>query len=472
MITDKKRLPVETFKNDAKRMREGYYSDDYFENQRKILETLAKEGYRLDGVDIGNIEVLMQVFTRRDPFSIVAGTDNALAILRECTGNTDIKTYDSEVWVNTSGELDIKCVHDGAKVKKWEPVMHIKGRYRDFANLETLYLGVLAKQTRVATNVHNTLVASGGKSVLFFPARFEPWQMQAMSGYAYKVAVDRYNMEYGTNVTPAVSTHGQADWWHGTGGGTIAHAYLLCFMKNEVEAMVQYARIAPVENKRVFLCDVENDCVNSSVKVAIVMWAKYMECIMDGKPEEAKKYKLFGVRPDTGGNMIDESIEGLGDPKLDCGVNARLVRNIRKALDSVISKNARVSQITDLYYDVTRNYHKYGVGNYEGWRNMDHSVYEQRVSGYHQQILDYFRDIKIVVTGGFNPEKIAAFEKMNVPADIYGVGSSLIESDNNDYTADIVSVKVNGEWKSMSKIGRSEQPFSTEPEQINWNEKE
>ena len=481
------RLPIETFKNDSERMRDGYYSDDYFENQRQILETLAKEGYQLDGVDIGDIEVCMQVFTRRESFSIVAGTDNALSILRECTGvytNTPIAneppmlgeekklvfnlTNTRPKWINTSHDLDITCVHDGEKVGKWDPVMHIRGRYRDFANLETLYLGVLAKQTRVATNVYNTLVASGGKPVLFFPARFEPWQLQAMSGYAYKVAVDKYNYDFGKKVSPAVSTHGQADWWHGTGGGTIAHAYLLCFMKHEVEAMVQYARIAPVRNKRVFLCDVDNDCVNSSVNVARVMWAKYVECIIEGRPKEAEKYKLFGVRPDTGGNMVDKSIEVLGDPKLDCGVNPRLVRNIREALDGLIPHNTRQSQIGDLYYELTSRHRRDGVGKCELWQTLDLKTYQDRMGEHIDDILNYFRDIKIVVTGGFNPEKIAMFERMGVPADIYGVGSSLIEGENNDYTADIVAIKIEGEWKPMSKIGRSEKPFTTEAEKIKW----
>jgi len=67
--------------------------------------------------------------------------------------------------------------------------------------------------------------------------------------------------------------------------------------------------------------------------------------------------------------------------------------------------------------------------------------------------------VKIVVTGGFNPEKIARFEKLSVPADIYGVGSSLFsnsqaEGTQTDFTADVVRVKVNGRWIDMAKVGR------------------
>ena len=36
--------------------------------------------------------------------------------------------------------------------------------------------------------------------------------------------------------------------------------------------------------------------------------------------------------------------------------------------------------------------------------------------------------MKIVVSGGFNPEKIRKFEKLGVPVDIYAVGSYLFNN--------------------------------------------
>jgi nicotinate phosphoribosyltransferase len=70
----------------------------------------------------------------------------------------------------------------------------------------------------------------------------------------------------------------------------------------------------------------------------------------------------------------------------------------------------------------------------------------------------YCQEVKIVVSGGFNPVKIRRFEKLSVPAAIYGVGSSLMVNDettNTDYTADVVRVKVNGVWIDMAKTGRA-----------------
>ena len=81
-IIDQKRLPPEIFKLDAERMRRGWYSDHYFNNVTTILGTLAEQGYRFQGhcaeltslgvdvsqVEVGNLEVEMQYFTRREPF--------------------------------------------------------------------------------------------------------------------------------------------------------------------------------------------------------------------------------------------------------------------------------------------------------------------------------------------------------------------------------------------------------------------
>ena len=65
--------------------------------------------------------------------------------------------------------------------------------------------------------------------------------------------------------------------------------------------------------------------------------------------------------------------------------------------------------------------------------------------------------MKIVVSGGFNAEKIARFEKLQVPVNIYAVGSSLFDnhgSTNTDFTADVVRVKVHDQWVDLAKTGR------------------
>jgi nicotinate phosphoribosyltransferase len=63
------------------------------------------------------------------------------------------------------------------------------------------------------------------------------------------------------------------------------------------------------------------------------------------------------------------------------------------------------------------------------------------------------RDVRIVVSGGFDAERIRAFEAERVPVDSYGVGSSLIRG-ANDFTADVVMV----DGKPCAKVGRGYNP--------------
>ncbi|HSD82153.1 MAG TPA: quinolinate phosphoribosyl transferase, partial [Solirubrobacteraceae bacterium] len=61
--------------------------------------------------------------------------------------------------------------------------------------------------------------------------------------------------------------------------------------------------------------------------------------------------------------------------------------------------------------------------------------------------------VHIVVSGGFNPAKIMAFEAAGAPVDAYGVGSSLLRG-SNDFTADVVRV----DGHPAAKAGRREMP--------------
>ena len=421
---DGERLPIEIFQIDKERMRRGWYSDVYFRNVSKILTKLSEEGYRFKDEDIGNLEVEMQIFPRRQPFCILGGIDEALSILKTSTG---YETDDGE-FVPTYDELEVKACHDGEKQyykgnpARVDPVIKIRGRYRDFAHLETPIIGSLTEASRIATNVYQVMEAARGKDILFFPARFAHYKLQALHGYAYSLGVNAYNEDYGQNMTRYVSTDEQGVWWGGKGGGTISHSYIATFLGDTTEAMLQFSRLMPTEVNRIALVDFDNDCVNTTLKLLKAMFDKYIEYKEAGKEEEASKYKLFGVRPDNSSSLRDKSIEPLGDKKLDNGVNARLVFKLRKEIDRA----------------------------YKDWVLKENRVEEAK---------KFCEDVKIIATGGFKPKKIREFEESQVPVDIYGVGSwllsnSSVEGTKNDFTADVVKVKKNGEWIDMAKVGR------------------
>lgn len=433
-VFDHKRLTNEVFKLDIERLRKGWYTDKYFVNIMNTLENLRFTGYQYKGengrkfqgfeqsvIMPGNLEVEMQWFTRHPGKTVIVGVDKALEIVKTCAGH-----FEGDHFVNTSDQLEVWAIEDGAVVDyggdpmNLQPVMKVRGRYADFAILETPTLGILTRASRVATIVYDTLAAAKGKPMMFFPARFDIHEAQAGDGYAYQIAVQRFNKDYRKGLSSFVSTDAQGDWWGGAGGGTVAHAAIACFLGDTAEAMLAFAQTMDPDIARIALVDFNNDCVVDSQKTCKAMFFKFMELMEAGQESEARRYILNGVRMDTSASLRDASVELLGDPRLDHGVNPRLVYNVRKALDTA----------------------------WESWNLM---------GKWREEAEKYCRNIKIVVSGGFSVDKIRLFESQKVPVDIYAVGSAFFENhgmNKMDFTADVVKIKIDGQWVDMAKVGR------------------
>ena len=108
---------------------------------------------------------------------------------------------------------------------------------------------------------------------------------------------------------------------------------------------------------------------------------------------------LWGVRLDTSGSLVDADLEASGRDA-GPGVTPELAGLVRDRLD--------------------------GAGH-------DH--------------------VRIVASGGFDADRISAFERVGAPVDAYGVGASLVGG-GNPFTADIVTV----EGKPVAKVGRELRP--------------
>ena len=428
-IFDKQRLKTENFGLNIEGLRRGYYADKYFANITRILTALEAENYTYQGSNprnvlggmglaIGDIEVEAQIFNRRSPMALIAGIDNALAQLHHATGYYD----ENDQWVETWQNLEIDAVQDGVVTyydgdpENVLTVIEVRGRYRDFALLETTLLGVLSRASRIATNVYEVVEAAGGKSVLFFPARFDVPEVQAMDGYAYWLALRRYQQDTGIELTPLVSTDAQAAWWGGKGGGTIPHGMIACFLADSTETMIQFARHIPLDTPRILLADFDNDTVTAIRQTLAVYWERYAQAYQEGNQDEMKRWTLNGVRLDTSGKLRDAS----QPDGAERGVSPQLVFTVREAINNA-------------------------------WETWDVPNKLQDVAR------DFCRQTQIVVSGGFNREKVTRFEKEGVPVDSYGVGSTFLTNDsrtNSDFTMDVVRVKINGEWVNMPKVGR------------------
>lgn len=333
------------------RIRKGYYSAVYFNRTKEIL--LSEQNLT---------PVTMQIFQKKDD-SILAGTDEVMELFRIGTG------YFAEgEWIDTHDTIEIAAMKDGERLASREPVMHITGPYAYFAQLESLYLGVLARRTWVATNTHRAAEAACGKPVYFFADRFDDFLNQEGDGYAAHLGG-----------AAGVCTEAHTARWGGTASGTIPHALIALHGGSTVAAAEAFAKKYP-DMPLIALVDFDNDCVRTSLEVAKAL----------GK-------SLCGVRIDTAETMVDASLAGIKDAP--SGVSPKLAATVRSALDA------------------------------EG-----------------------FSQVKIIVSGGFTPEKIARFEAAKAPVDGYGVGSALVHGDN-DFTADIVLV----EGKPVAKVGRAYQ---------------
>ncbi|MFL6030642.1 MAG: quinolinate phosphoribosyl transferase [Gaiellaceae bacterium] len=346
----RERLDPDVFDLPVEKMRAGYYTDAYFNHARA---TLLQDGR--------HPRVVMQVFQKKGSF--LGGMDEAIAILKLCSHDWDA--------------LEVNALHDGDTIEPWETVMTIEGDYTLFAHLETVYLGVLARRTLISTNTGRILRAANGKPIIFMPARHDHHRVQTGDGYAAYVAGAILGSEIG------VTSDAQASWWGGRGVGTVPHALIAAYGGDTVLAATKFAAWAPEDLRITVLVDFENDSVGTALAVA-----------------DALAPKLWGVRLDTSGQLVDRSLwEEMGDfdPR---GVNERLVRKVRSALDEA-----------------------------------GHA------------------DVRIVASGGFSVEKIEEFERKGVPVDAYGVGSSLIRGEN-DFTGDLIV----SDGRVSAKVGRRLRP--------------
>jgi len=339
----RKRLPAETFDIPVEAVKSGLYSDKYFTRTRSIL--LA---------DGNRNRVLMQIFSRTK--GVLCGIDEAIAIIRTCASDPE--------------RLEIAALYDGDAVSENETVLTIGGDYSSFAHLETVYLGILARGTSIATAVREVCDAAGDKTVLFFSSRFDHYLVQSRDGYAAMVG--------GTRL---VSTDANGRFYGAEGVGTVPHSLIAAYEGDTPAACEAFRKHLPSSIDLIALVDFENDCVNTSL-------------------EAARRFgsDLWGVRLDTAGDLIDRSVKGTR--KDSYGVCPELVCNVRKALDS------------------------------EG-----------------------FGHVKILISGGFDADRVRRYIEEKVPFDAVGIGSSFYKK-RIDFTADIVLV--NG--KPCAKEGRHYRP--------------
>jgi nicotinate phosphoribosyltransferase len=290
------RLDPSIFRLPVDRIRQGYYSDQYFVYTKELLEAEAHHP-----------RVVMQVFQKKD--SVLGGIDEAIAVLKLCSGHQE-----DGVWISGWNDLEVHALREGDQVAPRETVMTIEGDYSLFAHLETVYLGSLARRSLIMRNVLQVVEAARGKQIFYFPARHDHWLVQTGDGWSAHVAG-----------AIGVSTDAQASWWGGRGIGTVPHGLIAAYGGDTVKAAKVFADRYHEEMNVTVLVDWDNDSVRTALRVAAALGPK-----------------LWGVRLDTSEDLVDRSLfDEMGGFK-PTGVNPRLVEKVRGALDGAGYAGVRI----------------------------------------------------------------------------------------------------------------------------------
>src|ERR1700722_18478909 len=290
------RLDPEIFRLPVERIRSGYYSDAYFVLTKTLLEAQGDHPH-----------VTMQVFQKHD--SVLGGIDEAIAILKLCSGHEADGT-----WIPGWDQLTVHALHEGDRIAPRETVLTIEGDYSLFAHLETPYLGVLARRSLIMRNVREVVEAARGKEIFYFPARHDHWLVQTGDGWSAHVAG-----------AIGVSTEAQASWWGGRGIGTVPHGLIAAYGGDTVKAAVTFAEHFYGQMNITVLVDFVNDSVTTALAVA-----------------EALGPRLWGVRLATSESLVDRSLLDEMGGFSPTGVNPRLVEKVRGALDGAGFKDVRI----------------------------------------------------------------------------------------------------------------------------------
>ena len=289
------------------------YTDQYFINSRIACEKANN-----------NVRVVYQVFQRSQ--AVLCGVRYVMQLLGQ-----------------TSSQVEVYGLEDGSLIAPKESVLHIVGPVQELVELETIYLGLLSRMTRVATNVRAAVEAAGGKRILFFPARFDIPEVQEYDGYAAKVGG-----------AAGASTAAGARAFGARALGTMPHALIAAFQGNAVTAALALAEALPLEPIWA-LVDFANDSAGTSVEVF--------------RAFQQRGLKLSGVRLDTAQDLVDQSLPRIGIDKP--GVNIELVREVRRALDEAGGQAVKIAASGGFTAERIREFeaagapvNAYGVGEF------------------------------------------------------------------------------------------------------------
>lgn len=302
----RKRLDPASFDLPVEKLRAGAFTDRPSLRTRELLQAEGQAP-----------RVMVQLSSAGA--GIVGGTDEAIALLR--LGCDD--------W----SALVVHSLYDGDRVDASETMMTIEGRYDQFAHLEPLVAGVLARRTRVSSMTRRLADAARPKQLVVTIARHDHWTLQA--GDTHAIAIGG-----GFAAAEDMALTGRA----GPRVAMMPHALIAATAGDTVAAARRFAAHVGEATEIIVPVDYANDATRTAVEVA-----------------RALPGRLWGVRLATSEYLVDRSIVPLMGAFPPTGVNPQLVWNVRNALDAEGLGEVRILASGQFTVERIRHFEEEGV---------------------------------------------------------------------------------------------------------------
>lgn len=319
-----------------------------------------------------------------------------------------------------AGPIIVRGRADGREVAGNEIALLIEGPFGQLVPLETEYLGMLSL-SRAAHNMAQIVEAARQTQVVDFGARHWPPEINhrlavaaaigGAAGTSTQAGCEAVHARFGAgNDLIHIGDEPPREF---KAYGTIPHALNAVYDGSSIESAVEYHERHP----------------NTPLTVLIDFEGKER----DVTAEAVKRFgrELYAVRLDTPGNRVHQG--GHDQP-----TRAMEMRILSQATDRAAAMKALK---------------RYGFGPgvtieaAYAIRDLLDSLNAQRT--------------RIVVSSGFDLDKVRAFKTCNAPIDSIGTGSWV---EFVQFTSDIIRVRENGQWTPRAKVGRLEE--LTEPEEM------
>jgi len=311
------------------------------------------------------------------------------------------------------GPLTVRALPDGERFEANQIVMTLEGPFGQLVTMETTCLGLLSLSA-AAANMAAIVEAAGDVPVIDMAARHYPPEL--VEAIALAAAIG------GAAGTSTPSGHSVVHERFGIGDeriqvgrqaprpfglyGTIPHSLNAVFGGSSIESAAAYRERCP------------------DVPLIVLLDFEGREREVCAEAARRFSYELAGVRLDTPANRIHQG----GHEKVPPALEMRVLSQAR-------DRAAAMAALA-----------RYGAGP----GVTIEAVYAIR------DLLDSLaaKSAKIVVSSGFDLDKVRAFRACNAPMDSIGTGSWVAFS---TFTSDILKVCEDGQWLDRCKVGRREE---------------